>query len=387
ILLSSLVSLTMAGQFIEDFYQLLSVKNAKQNIFSSAFSVELALGMLYMGAEGSTATEIKEVIGVDAQKPVAVQKYKDFMANFLREGKFNNMKLINRMYVSDKLGTAPDFNKQVEEPFLSTVEAIDMSNAVKASADISKAIDEQTSGQIKAIVNKNNLAKQPKALILNAFYFKVKWHQNFVPAKKMGSFRLENGKKVPVKMIRRLGKFSTGDFPELGAKVIELPFATSSLYMNIFLPKQLNGLAAVEESITGFNQPLDYVMAEVQIPEFKIAFSNDVTNILEKMNLQSMFSSTTADLSHLFANKAKGEVNGFIQKGLIEVTDNTANPVPSPSMRTIIPIIVFFCTLYFAAPPAKDERLFKFIVDQPFAFSIRDRNTIFFQGHVINPKQ
>lgn len=293
----------MATQFSEDLYQQIDIVFSKRNVFSSPFAIEVIFAIIYMCSEGDTAREIRETIGLPENKEEVAAKYKALLSNLLDKEKLVKIKMLNRLYLSKKYTLPPSgflSSQENLDSFRMVAEAIDMTIPRKAAAEINKKY-----GVIKAPsppdtdatwiqelpeedhiygIPPRRIPKNPKAILLSGLYVKGQWLQKFESIKKLGTFRLGNGQKTPVKMMSRKGKFLIGDFPELGAKVLELPFLQSELFMNIFVPYKLKALPALEEAIVGFNQTLDSVEAMVKMPQFKISFTYDVSKILAKVS-------------------------------------------------------------------------------------------------------
>ncbi|KAH8271075.1 hypothetical protein KR018_006781, partial [Drosophila ironensis] len=389
ILVVLLFAASGAGQFCEDLFQKMAQTHPGANFLVSPLAIELTLAMLRTGSEGPSAEQLNKALRLPVPLEEILQKYSNITANIANMGKPSmRLDLGSRIFASDRYELKPGFNEIAQLAFRIEVDQINMGNGKKAAGVIDKWVHTHTNGMIRNIMGKDYPKIDTHMIVVNGIYFKAQWQYRFSPKK--GSFWVTKKKSVPVEMMTVRGAFMAGVFPALRAKVIALPYANSSLSMLIFLPDEIDGLATLEESIAGLTVPQHFLDVTLELPKLKLLYRREMRQTLSQMGAQSMFSPTLADLSLIFANKAKGGVDGFIHKGVIEVDHSAADTVPSPRMRTIIPIIDYHnyshLTLSFAVPNGKDKFLYRFTVDLPFAFTIRDRTTIYFQGQVNNPK-
>lgn len=66
----------------EDIYQLLAKSHANENLIVSPLSIEAALSMVYMGAEGSTAQEMQSALRLPSgDKQEVASRYKALLAS------------------------------------------------------------------------------------------------------------------------------------------------------------------------------------------------------------------------------------------------------------------------------------------------------------------
>ncbi|KAH8352071.1 hypothetical protein KR084_001780 [Drosophila pseudotakahashii] len=371
-----LLATTVTGRFTDDVYQILAKDNANENLISSPLSLEIALSMAYMGAEGKTAQEMRNVLKLSADKKEVARKYKDFMANLEGREKVAILELANRIYVNDRFSLVPEFNQVVKDSFKAEAEAISVTDPKKAASIIHKWVQQQTRNRIKSIVEEEDINPDLIAVLLNAIYFKGQWQYQFNTSNtKKADFRTADKKLVPVQMMSLSGTFRASYRSDLDAKVIELPYRNSSLSMVIFLPNKVDGLPELEKKIAGFTGLLQKQNVNLKLPKFKIEFKALLNDILKKMGIVDAFS-RNADFSGLV--KARAEISKVIQKAFIEVNEEGAE---AAAVTGIFLVMTFKCATCGPPPPME------FNADHPFAYVIRDQKTIYFQGHFVKPGQ
>ncbi|XP_044250862.2 serine protease inhibitor 42Dd-like [Drosophila takahashii] len=369
-----LLATSVTCRFTDDLYQLLAKENANENLISSPLSVEIAMGLAYMGAEGKTAQEIRNVLKLPTDKKEVARKYKDFLTNLEGREKVAILDLANRIYVNDKYTLVPEFNQVVRDSFKAEAEAISVKDRKKAASIINKWVKKQTRDRIKNIVEEEDITNDLIAVLLNAIYFKGQWQYQFDSSNtKKADFRTADKKIGSVQMMSLSGSFRANYIPELDAKVIELPYRNSSLYMVIFLPEKVDGLPELEKKIAGFSGFLMPRNVNLKLPKFKIEFKSLLKEILMKMGIVDAFS-RNADFSGLV--KAEAKISKVIQKAFIEVNEEGAEAAAVTAV-----LMTGKCASCGPKPPME------FNADHPFAYVIRDQKTIYFQGHFVKPKQ
>ncbi|XP_041566197.1 serine protease inhibitor 42Dd-like [Drosophila elegans] len=365
------LAVSVAGRFTDDLYKLLGKENGDKNLICSPLSVEIAMSMVYMAAEGNTAAELRKVLKLPADKKEVSKKYKELLTGLEGREKVAILDLANRLYVNNKFQLVPEYNQVVRDSFKAEAEAISMANPGNAASIINKWVNDQTSGRIKNIISSTDINSDLVVVLLNAIYFKGQWKYNFDPKfTRKADFQVTKTNRLPVEMMSQTDSFRAANLKSLDAKVIELPYRNSSLSMLIFLPNKVDGLQELESKIAGFSGPLKELRVRLKLPKFKIEFSADLIKFLEKMGIREAFSNS-AKLSGLVSKPAV-KIGKAFQKAFIEVNEDGAEAA-AVTMVQIVPV---------SAVPLPDM---EFIADHPFAYVIRDENTIYFQGHFVKP--
>jgi len=89
-------------------------------------------------------------------------------------------------------------------------------------------------------------------------------------------------------MMRQIGQFRYGESKKLKSQILQLPFEKSNLTMMIILPRDIDGLAKLEEKLGQLD--MNEVAAkslmnsvDVTIPKFKIECDIDLKVPLQKV--------------------------------------------------------------------------------------------------------
>nr|XP_016946053.2 serine protease inhibitor 42Dd-like isoform X1 [Drosophila suzukii] len=367
-----LLATSVTCRFTDDLYKLLAKSNAGKNLISSPLSVDIALSMVYMAAGGKTAQEMRNVLKHSTDKKAVARKYKEFLTKLEGREKVAILDLANRLFVNDLYTLVPEFNQVVKDSFKAEAQAISLTDSEKAASIVNKWVNDQTRSRIKTVVEGYDMSSSLIMVLVNAIYFKGQWQYEFDPKNtKVADFRSADKKTDPVQMMSLVGTLRVGLIPDLDAKVIELPYRNSSLSMVIFLPEKDDGLPKLEQKIAGFSQKLKSRAVNLRLPKFKIEFSSELKEILATMGIRDAFA-RSADFGGLV--KASGaSISKVTHKAFIEVNEEGAEAaaVTGAGIGTRCPTC----------------NAFRFNADHPFAYVIRDEDTIYFQGHFVKPER
>ncbi|KAH8245155.1 hypothetical protein KR032_005551, partial [Drosophila birchii] len=281
-----LLATSVAGRFTEDFYRLLAKENAQKNLIASPLSVEIAMTMAYMGAEGKTADEIRSVLKLPGDKKQVARKYKELIRELQRREKDVILELANRIYINNQYSLVPEYNEVMRDSFQAEAVPISLSNPNKAADIVNQWVSDQTHGKIRSIVNPDDMSSDLRTLLLNAIYFKGQWQKKFKEeSTRKQDFRVSNTETISVQMMNQMNRFKAAELHDLDAKVIELPYRNSSLSMLIFLPNKIDGLSQLEDKIIGFSRRLYEQNVHIELPKFKIEFGAELKEILQKVGI------------------------------------------------------------------------------------------------------
>ncbi|XP_017061193.1 serine protease inhibitor 42Dd-like [Drosophila ficusphila] len=362
-----------SGHFTDDLYLQLARNHSHENVISSPLSVEIAIAMTYLAAGGETAQEIEKTLKLPSDRKVVAKKYKELLENIEGREKVATLYLANRIYVVDKYRINPGYNEMVKDSFKAEAKSLNVNDPSRAAAIVNNWVNETTRGKIDKLVTEDDVSNDLVAMLLNAIYFKGQWQYKFNPDEtKKEDFRVSDQKRVPVEMMNLETHLRYDYVESLDVQVVELPFLNSSLNMVIYLPKKVEGLKALEEQISGFSVSLIKTKVFLKLPKFKIEFTKELSDILQNMGIKKAFEEDAANFTDL-VNKDGVYISKVKQKAFIEVNEEGAEAAAVTVAET---------SMYISMPLPSE----RFVADHPFAYVIRDENTIYFQGHYVNPE-
>ena len=292
------------NDFTFNFYRALSKTDGlkgKSNVVSP-LSLTYVLGMLNAGATGQTSSEILKLLGYGDDDSQAL--------NDLCKELIDNAPIVDesvKLRLADLVATASNQSITLADDYSKTVkdyydgEAVSLDFTSQAAVDfINGWCSEKTEGMIPSIIGKDNLAAS-LLVLLNTVYFNAPWTHPFDKAETIDmKFTREDGVKVTLPMMHRVGAVCLGD--ESAYQVLGLSYGEGQRWtMYILLPHEgktvddvLAGLSSkrLEEYAghtslyveSGFEIDVD-----VLLPRFKSESSNLLNDVIAGMGAPSMF--------------------------------------------------------------------------------------------------
>ncbi|RMC16063.1 hypothetical protein DUI87_08272 [Hirundo rustica rustica] len=288
---------TSVGKFTVDLFNKLNETNKGKNIFFSPWSISAALGLTYLGAKGTTATEMAETY---------IQLSKNY---YKAEPQKVNFK------------TAPE----------------------QSGKEINTWVEKQTEGKIKNLLGPRDVTNSTKLILINAIYFKAEWEVKFkAEDTEVQPFRLSKNKTKPVKMMYVRKTFPVLIMEAMNFKMIELPYVKRELSMFILLPDDIKdnttGLEQLERELTyeklsewTDSKKMTETLVDLYLPKFKMEERYDLSDNLIKMGMRSAFS-INADFSGM-TEKDKVMISKVFHKSFVAV-DEKGVPMESLSVST-----------------------------------------------------
>lgn len=398
------------NQFAFDLYSNISrnPEYADRNIFFSPFGISTSMAMVYEGARGDTADEIRSVFHFPHESDAMKQGYMDIFSDMPRDSQGDVLFIANGLWTEKSYPFLPDYIQNVKQYYSAKASNLDfVYNPEESRMKINGWAETNTKDKIHNLIPEGKITPWTRLVSTNAIYFSGTWEQPFDKSlTKDAVFFTEGNESVRVSMMHVNGishyKFNymitednpryrnsidmyMSDFRERwyqlynatddSFQMIELPYKCISgkeTSMLIILPMGTN-FTAFENSfdartLAESKEKLQPDNVHVSMPKFTFETEYDLNDTLMAMGMQTAFDSSAADFSGM-----DGTTNLFLsdvlQKTYIDVNEEgtiAAAASASGVTQGIDP--------YFSA-------------NHPFIFIIQERETgnIIFMGRVINP--
>ena len=219
-----------------------------ESLVLSPLSVDYALAMVALGAEGVTRDAIVKALGYDAKDPQALHNLMASLMAYLPSVDENvKINLANAFYLNasrKELSLNPDYKKVLQENYKAACEAV-KTDTQEGIDQINGWCSKQTDEFIPKVFD-YPLSKDNVCLFINALYFKGNWFFPFDPDyTHEQNFKCENGENVMVPSMINNTHLAYGESELFQA--VRLPFgrtdergngidAPSSFGMTILLP-------------------------------------------------------------------------------------------------------------------------------------------------------
>jgi serpin B len=371
-------------QFALELYA--KIKAEQGNLFVSPYSISTAFAMTSLGAKSRTLEQMEKTLQFKDSKSTH-EAYAAMIKMINGEGidpakRSYELSTANMLWGATGAKWAPDFLGDTNRFYGAGLKELDFATKTEESRQtINKWVEKETKEKIKDLIPMGDLTSSTQLVLTNAIYFKGKWAIEFdKKLTKDRAFSVNAAKKVNVPMMHITSGYSYLDDKEY--QVLEMPYKGKDLSMVIMLPKDKNGLAALEQRLNA-----DFVSAclkglrferevEVALPKFKMTKSFELNKTMTEMGMADAFDARQADFSAmngvggLFLSRA-------IHKAFVEVNEEGTEAAAS--------------TAIFADPTSaviNPKPTPKFVADHPFVFMIKDNRSgvILFMGRVAEPK-
>lgn len=366
---------TANNQFGVDYYNELN-QDINKNILFSPFSISTALAMIYEGADGLTAKEMREVLYYPENDLIRRSSFAK-MYNLLNdEFSLNNhyeLSVSNTLWNEKIYDFKKSFYDVIDEYYYASSTPVDFINyPEKQRLLINEWVERNTRYKIKNILPEESITDETKMVLANAIYFKGSWLSEFDSKQTtQKDFFVDNEEKVSVLMMRKeeeLNYFEDEEF-----EYLELPYKGENISMVVLLPKEIttNFYIPLAKELMDLNKKMSKEKIIVDLPKFKFEAEYKLKEDLIKMGMREAFTD--------FANFSKMDEKNFVKidevyhKAFIEVNEEGTEAAAST-------VVVVVQKTSITKPNF-------FNANHPFAFYIQNKTTgeILFLGRVSNP--
>jgi len=376
---------------------------ADQNALLSPYSIETALAMTYVGADGKTREEMARVLhfnGSDAEIAGAFQSLQgqlnSIVQNSAREaeqmkqfGRTNDpiaLDVANRLFGEKDYAFRPAFLDLLKTTFNAPFQPMDfVHDHTGATKTINDWVANQTHDRIQDLVPVGALNNRTRLVLVNALYLKTPWQNPFPEsATQPLPFHVRGGEpvNVPTMSIQKTFGYAKTN----GITIVSVPYRGNELQFLIILPDDTKGLATIESRLTAqqlaswANLPAQSV--KLFLPKFKMQPPTlALKDALEKLGMTTAFDKPVGSAN--FDRMAPRKPNDYLY--ISDVLHKTFISVDEKGTEAAAATAVAMVGARAMMRPAEPVEV---KVDHPFLFAIQHRSTgaCLFLGHVVDPK-
>ena len=373
------------------------------NALLSPYSIESALAMALVGADGATREEMlrvlhlhgddKEVAGAFAalqtQLDSMVQnsaRESERMAKYMRTNDPMVLDVANRLFGEKDYAFRPAFLDLLKTTFNAPFQPMDfVHDYTGARKTINDWVADRTRNRILDLVPEGALAASTRLVLVNALYLKTPWADPFSEsATKPLPFHVRGRDAVDVPTMSIQKNF--GYVKTNGMAVVSVPYKGNELQFLIILPDDTNGLAKVEAELTAeklagwANLPNQSV--KLFLPKFKMEPPTmDLGNALKNLGMTTAFDLPPGSAN--FDRMAARKPNDYL--AISDVLHKTFIAVDEKGTEAAAATAVVMLGRSAAFKPVQPVEV---RVDHPFLFAIQHRasGACLFLGHVADPR-
>jgi serpin B len=369
------------GDFAWSFYR--EIIKPGENLFFSPYSLSVALAMTWVGARGTTETEMAEAMRFKLGQErlhVAFNGLDLELASRAEAASGQNAPLPFVLNVTNAL--FGQIGYQFLDAFLDTLaqhytagmRLMDFIEATEESrVAINAWVSEQTNERIKELIPQGIISTATRLVLVNAIFFTASWQEPFDETETEDRpFKRLDGSEVQVPTMRNSidAVYGTGN----ALRAAEIPYDGGQLAMLVIVP-DAGQFEAVESTLSAstvaqVRDGLTLHQVELALPKFSFRSNVPSKEPLKALGMIEAFGGG-ADLSGM-----NGTGGLFIQ----DVVHQAFVAVDEKGTEAAAATAVIVGET--SAPPAAT-----LTIDRPFVFAIIDRPTgaILFIGRVLDP--
>ena len=356
---------------------------ARENLVISPYSLYQALSMLYAGAAGETASEMRLAMRLpweDARVHRLVNALNQQLLNSAgsetADGQPFELQMANALWAAQDRQYQQAFLDTLSQNYNAGLKTLDFTDASDASNAINAWVAEQTEQKITQLADPSMFSADTALALTNAVYFKAAWQYPFNEAATADEpFTLLSGEQqnVPTMHLSETLKVSVTE--QLTA--VQLPYAGGTMVMEILMPSldlwnSPEGLGQLWSTQANYPE-MQPVYVSLSMPKFRI--ETPTMDLIPALNANGMRLAFTndADFSGISGDQSL-YVSTIAQKAFIDVNEQGTEA----SAATIAVV---------REKSAPGEEPLQITIDRPFSFQIRDTDTgaILFVGTVMQP--
>jgi serpin B len=358
------------------------LRSQSGNLFFSPESVSTALAMTYAGARGDTASEMAKTLRFTLPPDQLHPAMGALLEGLNASHDGYQLRVANALWAQQDYKFRDDFLKLTESDYGAGLNQVDFRGATEvARLTINQWVEQKTENKIKDLLKPGVLSPATRLVLTDAIYFKADWQTQFhKEATTVEDFHLAPAQTIKAPLMHKTGGynyFNGGTF-----QIVEIPYKSRDLSMIIFLPKDVDGLSAFEQSLTASNmqkwlsqlKPVSRVI--VTFPKFKVTQQFELGGVLGAMGMPSAFKLGAADFSGMTGNRELF-ISAVIHKAFVDVDEAGTEAAAA----TAVAMVGMAMRAPDPTPPTE------FRADHPFVFLIRDNRSgsILFMGRVTDP--
>lgn len=343
------------GHRANDFaMQLLATtKRKRENVLLCPASVRDVLTLLALGARGETEKEFQKTLRY-GKGPLALANADQAL------WEAQHVTFTTRAWADRALPLEPAF---------ASLSQVEFAKSEEARRTINDWVSEQTKTKIPELLPQGALTAQTRLVVTNAVWFKAAWATPFA---KDATRQEPWGTGKTASMMHASGHF----FIFLGhnGKLLELPYADSTLAMDILLPDAKDGAYDVYEALReAWAHGLQPRLANISVPRFSFASGGELGAALKGLGIRRAFT-PAAEFDGLSSAKPLF-LSEVFQRAWISVDE--AGTEAAAATGAVV-----------STTSVSTEKPIEFKVDRPFLIFIRDTKSdrVLFAGRVFDVK-
>jgi len=345
-------------------------ENQKENAMISPISIQMALLMAGVGAEGKTRDEIVACLGLEGKEPeyILEQNKLLYQLNYLDQDN-SKFRIANSLWLTERMSFKKKYKKMAAGQLFASLYQVDFTKDETAEL-MRQWVSDNTGGFLDPQIM---LSPEQLLSIMNTIYFKEEWQDEFQKEQTTQDvFYLSEDKAVTCDFMNRTN--INGTYIE-NEDYTGICLPLKNIYTMYFvLPREgvtVNHLISktdcISKVISGEQQR--YVQVIMKIPKFNFGTDLELRGTLEKLGVRSAF-------------QAEADFSGITEGGNVHVSGvqhQTHIGIDEKGVEAAA-----FTNMNMLGGMQQEDKV-EFTLNRPFLFIITSGELILFMGVVTNP--
>jgi serpin B len=354
------------------------------NAAISPASITAALAMTYGGAKGDTLGAMKKTMHFDGDPDAVATQWGTLSRALQNPSRPLVLRIANRLFGEKSYAFEAPYLEKVKSAYGAPVEQVDFKTAFEpARVHINGWVEERTEHRIKDLLPPKSLDTLTRLVLVNAIYFLADWDTPFEKTATYDEpFTIAGGAKKNVKTMHLMRGY--GYTAADGAAILEMPYKGGDAAMIFVLPDKVDGLAALEASMTAakldaWRAAMKTESVTVSIPRFEVNAPQAIplSRPLKELGMDVAFDKDRADFTAI-ANppdpRQRLHIDEVFHKAFVKVDEKGTEAAAATAV-------------VMAAGAGAPPKSILFTADHPFLFFIVDKPSglVLFMGRVADP--
>lgn len=375
------------------------------NALLSPYSIDSALAMAWVGADGATKEEMRHVLHFAGDETAVVNGLHTLArdmgelqaASRLRATSDNRsgilwtpieLDMANRLFVQSGFTPQPAFVRVLDEQFGAPLQELDFHSAVEtARLAINTWVAHEMHDRIRDLIPSGALDENTRLVVVNTVYLRAPWRDPFEPGETRpepfwvgGVTRVE----VPTMQHRESYPYEKHD----GFIALAIPYEGGALQFLVLLPDQRDGVAQLERTVTPAKLAAYAKMPRrdviVHLPKFKLSPPNiSLGAKLKRLGMTSAFDQPRGSANFGRIAPLRPDfylyLSDVFHQAWLSVDENGTE---AAAATEVVTLAAFGVKAGKPVPPVEVH------VDRPFLFAIQHvaSGTCLFLGRIGDPR-
>ncbi|MCU4926198.1 serpin family protein [Halobacteria archaeon AArc-dxtr1] len=357
-----------------------------ENLVASPASVGLALGMTHAGAQGETEAQIADAMRFpdDQDDLHPAHQHLQYELNqraetAAEEDATFELAVANAVWGLEEYPYSEAYLDLLEERYGAELDELDFAgDSEGAREEINDWVAERTNDHIDELFPAGAFDQYTRLVLTNAVYLLADWHHQFDEGDTRDEpFTTLDGEERDVPLMRQTQTFPYAEVD--GHQAIELPYIGEEVSMLVLLPAE-GEFESFEADLDAdqlgtFTESLSEGEGQIVLPRFEFDVAFSLNGVLADLGMPGAFEPDEAN----FDGMTDGDNNLFVGEVVHEAYVAVDEEGTEAAAATGVEMV----------EDSGPALAFDMIVDRPFLFLIRDRETgaVLFLGRVVDPKE